>query len=304
MPYLDSALAFAFTMLIVATLVTKIVDFLQWLSRHFPEIVKGWLGERCKIFRKMADEFVATEMCVIVAREAKITRDQAEAYCANAISKITAEVGAGKPLAGLSNADLLDKLKQTEVGKTLISGVGPRAAEVFGEISRRYAAIEKKYTEIFRTKARVVGSIVAAALALCFNIDSISVFRAYHSDSVLAAKVTAKIKQTTDSHKALVSKIESTEGKVAAEQLKAKYSELEAQLAKLNAKDFPIGPAYYPWGTAPAKSPSILLWLLGIAVTVYCAGLGAPFWHDAIRSLNQMARGKNQSSNPPHAAGE
>ena len=308
MPLLDAALAFAITMLAVATVVTKMVEFLHWLLQNGPALLaaflKKWLGERATLFKQMVDEFVQKDLARIAAEELHMDEAQARAAVVDAVQQIKQRFPDGEKLIHMSNTALLEELKLTELGKRL-AALNERSVLVFNEISRRYANIEKKYTTIFRQNARKVATIVALVLAVAFNIDCVNIVETYLHNPTLSATIAA----TSD--KAVADYAAQTAGKPGAptvEELRKQYEARQKNLSDLNSAGFPFGWSYFPYGPTPPKGWSRTdsgsqsqewrsdcrvwaAWLIGLAFTVGLAGLGAPFWFDVIRKLTELTKG-------------
>ncbi len=310
MPLLDAALAFAVTMLAVATVVTGIVRFIDWLLPRVPVLVKGWLkewsGYRLAMFEKMMNEFLKDELKNIIKRELKLADDVATTQATDAINAIKKELTRDEVLTNIANSNLVDKLKQTDLGARLMA-VPSRTQEVFDEISRRYTAVEKRYTELFRAKARIVASAVALLLAVAFNIDSVSIANSYLKNPALAASIAARSDGTL---KNLDNQIAKATPKAASEesqkldavvkQFQDSTSELREQLKKLETSEFPFGWSYSPFAQNKPPWTTYATWLVGLLLTGFLAGLGAPFWHDALRNLTESARGvRSTSASPP-----
>lgn len=314
MPLVDAALAFAITMLAVATVVTGIVRFLDWVLPHVPLLVQGWLtkwlGERAQIFERMITEFLTRELKNIIQRELNIPEADALTRATEAIDAIKTDLANGGPLTHIANSDLVDKLKQTALGKDLMALPG-RANEVFDEISRRYAAVERRYTEMFRANARIVATAVALLLALIFNIDSINIADAYLKDPALSATIAARTDGVMKDFDAQLAQLSPDQangqqqetGATVLKQFQESSSLLRKQLDLLNTSGFPFGWAYFPLARAPVCSLKFWLtgfgWLAGIGLTGFFAGLGAPFWFDVLRNLSVLAQGKAPSGAAP-----
>jgi hypothetical protein len=308
MPLVDAALAFAITMLAVATVVTKLVDFLHWLLQNGPAllaaVLRQWLGERATLFKQMVDEFVHKELTPIAVRELNLTPDQARAAVEQAVQQIKQRVPSGAALIHMSNAALLDHLKQTDLGKR-IAALEDRSTLVFDEISRRYESIEAKFTDIFRKNSRQVAIAVSLIVALAFNIDCVNILESYIHNPALSATIAA----TSDKALAdFTAQMADKPGAPTAEELTKQYEARQKSLNELNSAGFPFGWSYFPYGPTPPRSwirtvtlgdsqpwrSSLTVWatwVIGIAFTVGMAGLGAPFWYDVIRKLVQMTRG-------------
>ena len=77
----------------------------------------------------------------------------------------------------------------------------------------------------------------------------------------------------------------------------ASGNDIKKKLDALSSSGFPFGWEYFPYGqkaspfgTGYSSLLRYAIWGLGIALTGVFAGLGAPFWYDVIRNLNDVAR--------------
>ena len=324
MPYLDAVIAFAITMLAVATIVATIVRYLDSTLPNVPGIVRAWLttwvGDRVVIFGQMMNDFIEDELAHIIQRE--LHPEDPKAAARQAIDWVANEMKGDGGLIHVANADLIDKLKQTHLGAELLN-IPNRAEDVFNEIARRYAAVEKEYSDRFRANTRWVTSIIALVIALALNVDSISIAAAYLQNPVLSAEVAAKSKGVIAEFEANKEKLKELsapnpkdqDGKpLSVEQMQSDLKDaiasgdaIKKKLDALSSSGFPFGWEYFPYGQKPSPFGAgysswlrYAIWILGIALTGVFAGLGAPFWYDVIRNLNDVARsnpaGKAKSS--------
>ena len=313
MPLVDAALAFAITMLAVATVVTKIVEFLHWLLQNGPAllaaVLRKWLGERVTLFKQMVDEFVQKDLERIVVEELHMDEAQTRAAVAEAVQQIKQRFPDGENLIHMSNTALLEELKLTDLGKKIVA-LNDRSVLVFNEISRRYTNIEKKYTTIFRQNARKVATIVAIVLAVAFNIDCVNIVETYLHNPTLSATIAATSDKALADYTAQIAALP---GDPTAEEFRKQYEARQKNLSDLNAAGFPFGWSYFPYGPTPPKTWSRtdsasdsqpwrsywtvwVAWIIGLAFTVGLAGLGAPFWFDVIRKLTELTRGGSSTT--------
>ena len=317
MPLLDAALAFAITMLAVATAVTTLTTILQKVPKWIRGYGEELLGERSVIFSQMMTDFVEKELTKITRKVLNVDQATADAECGALVDQIKQLHIDGNSLEHLSNADLLDKFQHTDLGKKLLAELGANTAPVMAEISRRYSSIEKQYTELFRTKAQIIGTCVAFALAFALNIDSINILGSYISNPGLSAAVAAKSDQALIEYQAQLKKlnaVDSPDSKIL-DQVHDKRKNLEEQLDRLNSGVFPFGWSYFPYGSNPPKpwslsDPAVQEkcplkawrlwggWFFGITLTGLLAGLGSPFWYDVVRNITQLTRGGSPSATP------
>lgn len=323
MPYLDAVIAFAITMLAVATMVAAIVRYIDSTLPKLPGILQAWLttwiGDRVEMFGQMMNDFIEDELAYIIQRELHPADPKGAAQ--QAINWVADQMKGEGGLIHVANEDLIDKLKQTDLGAKLLN-IPNRAEDIFNEIARRYAAVEKEYSDKFRANTRWVTSIIALVIALAFNIDSTSIAAAYLRSPALSAAVAAKSESVIAEYEANAEKLkglppqnpQDPAGKPpSTEQMQKDLKDvvesgkaIQAKLDALSASGFPFGWDYFPYGQNTtqfgAKFSSGLRWanwILGIALTVVFAGLGAPFWYDVIRNLNNVARSSPATKSRP-----
>jgi hypothetical protein len=329
MPLLDAILAFAVTMLVVATVVSLLVD-----------VCHKVFALRKEDFEVMLVEFNEKELTPVIDRELarltatltpeKITDIQnalarynatprakalqeadlaAQAAPDNTTAIANAQVAAvakakvdllqENPQAvriHLTTDELIEKLKRTELGTTILTTLGDKAKTVFDELAKRYEVIGEKYTAIFRKKARWIATGVALVLAIALNIDTVNVLQAYMSDQTLREAVVAKYSKAVADHEA-AAKAQGTNADKQSnlEELKASVAKAQMEITGLNSAGFPIGYSYFPWHRPNGVSLFLCLsWIVGIALTAFFAGLGSPFWFDVVRGVAHMTQGAKQ----------
>ena len=94
-----------------------------------------------------------------------------------------------------------------------------------------------------------------------------------------------------------------------AAQLQQSLELLADRFNSLETNPFPIGWAQFPGCSANSTDPrcaskdaqTILTWIFGCLLTACLAGLGAPFWYDAVSGLMSVAQ-RSRSSSAPAAA--
>jgi hypothetical protein len=300
MPILDTALAFALTMLVVATVVTTIVHALKNTAKL-----------RCAVLNEMLQEYFNTELKPVVERElCRLKKDlSAEAAAQiNSQAEVLRQTLPFSPpelakLITVTTDDLTERVKRSELGKQLLSELGDKAQPVFDELAKRYEVVGNKYTESFRTSSRKWAMIVALALAVIFNIDSIHIVDSYIRNEGMRQAVIAQRDAFERDYNALVASLDGTDNSatVTRQQLEESFKDSQARLNVLTNAGFPIGPTYFPHicrqdgDTLECRQRNSLggwaLWVFGIGLTAGLAGLGAPFWYDAIRGISRAVEG-------------
>lgn len=287
MPLLDAALAFSLTMLVVATIVTQLV-----------EIVQRICGLRSRDLQKMITEFGDQELIPILDRELqrlvasgvagasaiadRLTRESATT---NATAKTGArdstpkslqselrnllgltspsqptpsakgKAGSEKPAektktarVHISTSELIEGLKKSDIGKEIYAKLGDKAQAVFDEVGRRFEEVGEKFTATFRANARLIGSGVAFALALLLNIDSVHLLKSYISNPQLRESTIAQMPEITKRLDELEKATKKqTQTDDAVKNLQASIGALKADICDLKSSTFPIGPSQYPY---------------------------------------------------------
>jgi len=240
MPILDAALAFALTMLVVATVVTQIVN----LGRRLR-------GVRQANMKRMLKEYFEQELGPVVDRELKRLSDRVGETARAALVDAAGQTAVDEIFPHdekrmhVSAEELVEQLKRSSVGKKVHAELNDGADRVFDELGKRWDQLGKRFTEEYRARSRVFSTIVAIVLAVVVNIDSWFILDAYLTDRHLAESVTAQLDQITTAANSVITE---TPGDSAVN-FAALQAELEAtrdQVAGLAVAGFPIGPEQFP----------------------------------------------------------
>lgn len=284
MPILDAALAFALTMLVVATAVSQIVRLGQKIAKL-----------RSAELRKMLTDYFGKELQPVVQREMNrlkknITEKVASELAETANNLKESEVFDEDELATLievSTEELTERLKRSSMGQKLLTELGAEAQAVFDELGRRYEVIGDKFTASFRNKSRKWATGIALVLAIAFNIDSLHILDSYIRNEGMRESVIAQRDAFVDDYNALVESLEKEEGKdsVTKAELEQSFSDSQKQLDVLTSVGFPVG-----WSYVPNSPEGWVMWVFGILLTAGLAGLGAPFWFDTVTGISRVAQ--------------
>ena len=301
MPILDAALAFALTMLVVATVVTQIVRLVQNTAKL-----------RSAELQKMLTEYFGKELRPVVQRElnrlkknVNLTDKVASELVGTANDLNESELFDQNELATLievSTGELTERLKRSTLGQKLLTELGDQAQAVFDELGRRYEVVGDKFTESFRKYSRRWATGVALVLALAVNIDSVNIIDSYIRNEGIRQGVIAQRDSFVEDYNALVESLEKEKGKdsVTKEELAQAFSDSQEQLDVLTKVGFPIGWSYFPHsGFQEGESRDFqrrnnfggwVMWVLGILLTAGLAGLGAPFWFDTVTGISRVVQ--------------
>lgn len=300
MPFLDAALAFALTMLIVATIVTQIVQLLQHFGEH-----------RSKQFAKMLKDFYAQELQPVVKREMERLSKTLDETVIEGIEKAAKSleiedlIPQGEQLAKLtrlSTSELKEALMRSKLGADLLKNLGDEAQSVFDQLSERYDAVGERFTYAFRSHSRRWATFTALVLALAVNVDSVFIAKSYISNEHLSRAVIAQSQAITQGYEKLDSQADDGQtddqaraGGSLVQDAGLMIRESRQNIDRLQSNAFPIGWNHFPYSLyfnpddPNNEERNALLgwlsWLVGVLLTGFFAGLGAPFWYDAVTGI-------------------
>lgn len=302
MPYLDAALAFALTMLAIATLVTQIVS-----------LVKNTAKVRRQGLQDMLTEYFRSDFVPVVDRELSRLKKTVDEGVTEELGSL---LGKFKPsmvfnkvqvegLVNMTTTELLEQIKRSDFGQKMLKDLGDKANEVFDELGKRYEVIGNKFTESFRKESAKWAFGIALILALLLNVDSIFVVTSYVNNASLSQSVIAQKDAFVNDYNALEEQlaIDGSKQVFTKEDLEQAFEDSRVQLTTVTTAGFPIGWSYFPHSyfqeehrsSADFQTRNTFLgwvsWLAGILITAALAGLGGPFWYDAVASVTRVVQG-------------
>ena len=307
MPYLDAALAFALTMLAVSTLVTQIV-----------RLVQNMFKVRTKVLKEMLNEYFTTELEPVIKRELNRLQQEIKADVASQVETHAAALTVSMPFKGdelkklieVSTEELTERLKRSDLGGKLLQELGNKANIVFYELGQRYEIVGNRYTESFRARSRFWTTIVAFILAFVLNIDSLYIANTYIKNEGMRQAVIAQKDSLEEGYKTLAEKLELEQNKteITKAEFEQAFSDSQKQLDVFTSAGFPIGWSYFPYVCKQKpESPDCLqrdipfekiIWVIGCILTGLLAGLGAPFWYDAVTGISRAVQSVRIAKKP------
>ena len=313
MPYLDAALAFALTMLAIATLVTYLV-----------RLLKNTAKVRKEGMQKMLTEYFSSEFQPVIQRELnrlhKEVGDKVYTGLNEALDKYDTNIEINKAeaegLMDLATDELLERLKRSKLGQQLLNDLGDKAQTIFDELGKRYEAIGQKATESFRTHSAKWAFAIALVLALFINIDSIYIVTTYVNNASTVQAVIDQKDAFVDDYNDLVDKLEAEEGKksVTKAELEHAFQDSQEQLTVVTGSGFPVGWSYFPHsyylGDTRGSSQDFqnrnnflgwASWVVGILITGVLAGRGGPFWYDVVAGITRVVQGTRAAAKKPES---
>lgn len=332
MDLLLALLAFAVTMLVLATVVTTVLELIARLVRR-----------RTRVFAHLLEVVFDKEIRPILEarlRAAGVAADRARSDFAKTImqspllrddSRASRVLGVLLPNAQVSDQltteEFVRRLARTEVGRQLAAEASVQIRAVVERITRRYEEMCDAAREYFRNSSGVLSLVVGIAIAVGYNIDALRILRYFIDNPQVSAAMAADAERALENYKAADQRLKATLKSLEArpaqpgpdkeaaqedlESIRKLMAETKGSLESLRAKGLPIGMDYFPHcvilGKAGASDPAcqggglkaqlgdLVLWLLAAVVSGLAIGLGGPFWYDAVTGLmrvTQMMRGR------------
>lgn len=322
MKWLQATLAFSLIMLVLATIVTIILEtaYRALLTRE-----KGFRLMMERLFDEVLKPRVAHLLRGVTLAEARehfldtVTRNQAYDQQFNRVRALIQP----DQLAGMSMMEFADRLADTAVGKAIARGGSEYVDNAINDLAQKFDRFGAASSQRFQDHARfwcVLASILVAFIA---NVDAVRVFQDLLHDDQLTSGIIerygAAVEDGAQRPEDLQASLERMnqlreQNVIGEDELKAfKDGIATAQLKVTGLRDsgLPITIQAWPFcsgvlddtqKTADPKcaavtdltswSGAIALasWFLSVLLAGVLVGLGAPFWFDLARGLTRSAQ--------------
>lgn len=280
MKALQIALALAASMLIFSTFASMFLEIIWKVTR-----IRQW-GLR-KMLEAFFESEVKQKILIMLARDGATGEDKSDF-----IEKLTSMTG-GSPT--LSTIEFIRRLAGMEIGKRLAKRAESEVDALIDYISKRYEEYGRWSSQIFRRYSQIGTVIVSVLVALCLNINAVTIFRAYQNNEQLTQKIASQAVQAMAAYQAQAELRraatqtdgdESTQIDSDVENLKASVSEFRKSIDEAKKLGLPIG-----WTDDRFFNPLDIqktgwfLWILSTVCTGLLIGLGGPFWFDLVKRL-------------------
>ena len=313
MPLLDAFLAFALTMLSLATIATLGTELFVRFTRLRAKGLQLMLNdlfdkEVLPTLRQQADgiDWQSLKASCSAALQKSPLADMASTTRWTQFLKQTAEWLGLTKVTSLDFEEFLKRLPETDLGKKMASLAEDRRRALFDRLSHRYEEFGGAVRDLFARYAQVVSLLVGIVVAFGMNVDSFRLFAAFQEDASLRGRVIASAdqvfadwkkaeKQEADRRNADVK----PEPEVTKEQLEKQKQEFLEQWKRVNSLNLPIGYDHFPQMTSTSQSPTgaliMMIWFYacwGLQVTLsgLLIGLGGPFWYNVATKLMEVTR--------------
>jgi hypothetical protein len=308
MPYVDAALAFALSMLAIAIFVSNVIVFIvkprkkavmAAAVRHFAE------KEMVNIFKREQERLKESSPRITEAAllesltelQKNLLKEDKSLSPVVPRGDETNEPNSknirGQDIVSVSAEELVNLIKRSAFGKLLVAEIGDHADFVFDSFFQKYEGVRTLFRETTRGYATTVSMIAGVLIALALNINTFSMASVYIGDpqarTAALAQYEPLIKKSQEDLIANCTDNESDNFDACLLQGSVNLGTLKKQKEEL-AKMMPLG---WSGTTAEEIGASIkktfceefLFYFLGCVLTGLLAGLGTPFWFDAVRSI-------------------
>ena len=152
-----------------------------------------------------------------------------------------------------------------------------RKDELFANVDAWFATVMDRASERFKMNTRWATTVFALILAFALQLDSISLFRQISTNAELRARLVSMSDAVAETSKKVLESpaVPGTEQGLA--ELTARAEEVKAEIEKSQLQLVPN-----PWRLSAFDNVRSFL---GLILTVFLLGLGAPFWFNALRKL-------------------
>lgn len=264
----------------------------------------------------MLEEYFDKELKPVVERElsrlTKVKRDVASELvrAADTLKKpVLFDKSELSTFVEVPTEELIERLKRSTLGHKLLAELGDQAQDVFKELGRRYEVVGDKFTRSFRNNSKRWATGIAFVLAIALNIDSIHIADSYIKNEGLRQSIIAQNDAIINNYTALVDSLKKeNKDSVTRVELEQAIGNSRKQFDVLTNLGLPLGWSYFPHSglqkpeTNDFKSRDNLggwvMWVLGIFLTALLAGLGAPFWYDAIIGISRATQNARAIKKP------
>ena len=339
---LQAFLAFAATMLALATLVTVVLEIIFRLSRRRFRIFSHLLRE---IFKKELQPLLEDRLIAKHGQNFKTVKSEIEEQLQTYLDEIRKspldpekDVNPMTWLGGwlrtlgadqsnrMTTEEFIRRLARSRVGREIYRQASGRVDEVIESISLRYEELRSAMREYVKNSSAILSVIIGMGLAFYCNIDAFRIAQFYIQNPDIAEKVAEKAEGYAENYEkaqerlqnaiTALEKPESGKGdlketaKKELEAIQADFNKIPGTVDSFTMIGIPIGHSYFPYDSEnlPFGKDSwalYFLWVLKVFVSGVLIGLGGPFWYDAVRGLaraTQMLRGRAEPSEPTSSA--
>ncbi len=322
MPLLDAALAFALTMLALASVATLLVEIFHRVTQVRTRGLKKMLS---RLYEKELQPWVKEQLqkagAGVEAGKAKFLQQMLQ----NPMIDSTKLAPALRSLERMSTEDFLRRLGDTQPGQLLLKVGKDRAADLEKQLDRlalKFEELGKCAGDFFARRAKILSIAVGIVLAFLGNVNGKEIFDTYLENPRAAQAVIDRGEEIQQNWQQAEQRLDQTlkdlqakgagaetEGEIRrlVGEVNAGLSSLQADAEGIESSGLPIGyrdgapvPPFGLWDW------SWWQWFLIVLLTGVLLGLGGPFWFDVVMRLTavrQAVRGGGGQAAPAAPAG-
>ncbi len=312
MTIISIGLGFVLIFLILSLMVSGILDFiskfLSLKSTYLWEGIKNMLGS--KVTQKDVDsaaiDLVTKFESHHLMSSASIPHAKSKSQGkpnyleAESFSTILIHILDGTDLKSLS--ETITRLPTSELKSFLektTNKAGSNLETVKTDVKNWYNEVMTQVSAAYKLRIKKIGLVVSIALVIGFNADSFSIYNRISKNSITTSNASQIIEMATsfsksDTYLGLVSGQDSTRG----EQTEngnftnsvESATKLESLLESMTNNYSPLGVGWTSseWkATISGGFMSVLIKLLGFALTIVAISMGAPFWYDVLKKITR-----------------
>ena len=316
MQLLESAMAFAVTMIVFSTITTGIVELLLRLAgtreRNLEKTIRVLF--QTVIWPRMKAPLLASVGTAEAVLKEKLSGEFVQAMTGNPLSAVTERAIPVRKEGQVSELSILafaERLGRTDIGKAILAEGEAQLQLLVTDFARTFDRFARASREVFRKRAQQTAMVVGVVFALTANVDAGRLFVTLMDNPDLRTGLIEQAEDAAESNKAVTERLAELsakldEGGLEEEQsaeIKANIDEITANIealeTELGASGLPIGYRFYPYcsegpvdelGCGPSESETLkfIQWLVLAVVAGVLIGLGGPFWFGVFSSLSQV----------------
>lgn len=328
---LQSMLAFALTMLGLATIVTVVMEMITRFTRRRGRVMRHVLEilfekEIAPLLGSLPGDRVKAAIDAVMA--SPIKPDQGTHWFFTPAALLMKRMLGADESTDLTTRDFLVRLSRTEVGTELYEAAKGEWEATLERIELRYEELCKASSDWFKKTSASGSLLIGILLAFALNVDGMRILHFYTANPDRAAAMVASAEQTLKLSEEAQKRLQEAGQEVPADNAGSK-AELMADLeharevqrairaygGELAAAGLPVGASFFPYCSEPAAAATrdkcrltgmdyffeVVLWAIVVLVSGVLIGLGAPFWYNAASGLlraTQLLRGKAAADQP------
>jgi hypothetical protein len=303
MPLLDALLAFALTMLALASVATLLVELVHRIGQLRAKGLRGMLE---RIYDQELRPLLAAELAKLEGAAEDVKQRFLREILENPLAESRSLQPALRSLERMSTEEFLRRLGDTEAGALLRQRLGARAAEIgqaLDRLARRFDHYGAVASDFFARRAKVLSVAAGIGLAFICNVDAVRILNGYLQDSVAAQAVIAQsdvfLEQWREARESLAAFERSSGGSDGSDlsdrsdgggdlaAVAARLAQVRDSLGDLEGTGLPVGYDRYPV-TVDLGTWKFWSWAFIVLLTGFLLGLGGPFWFDVVMRLSQV----------------